>query len=317
MYNGLKVLSSYHRKGGVGKTFLASTIAYLLASGGPDGTGPKKRVLILDVDSQQDTSGKFLQMTKIPGEDSYSAPYLPNEDWEDNPNLTGINYTTDILFGIEVLEYETPIPNICIIPSEGNIDRIHKLNGESDTIAEGISTLMSEWFTKTNLHEDYDIVIIDNPPSKTPMAAGMLEAATHLIMPVELDRDSVDGAENLVTRVNNINRARGKGATPLEIVGIVPNNIPLKLAKKDEAAFEQLLDPSSNTSRYVSDFDIRNRQCYRPERKPTTSEVDFKYVSEFRAKKEMYCLYNLVLKKIFNESVKSPFDILNKEVENV
>ena len=65
VYNGLKVLSSYHRKGGVGKTFLASTIAYLLATGGPDGKGKKRRVLVLDYDSQQDSSKAFLKMETL------------------------------------------------------------------------------------------------------------------------------------------------------------------------------------------------------------------------------------------------------------
>ena len=52
MYGGLKVLSSYHRKGGVGKTFLASTIAYLLAVGGPDKKGKKRKVEENTVDEE-------------------------------------------------------------------------------------------------------------------------------------------------------------------------------------------------------------------------------------------------------------------------
>jgi cellulose biosynthesis protein BcsQ len=77
LYNSLKVISSYHRKGGVGKTFLASTIAYMLANGGPEKKGKKKRVLVLDYDAQQDTSKAFLKMEPIPGDDEYAAPRHP------------------------------------------------------------------------------------------------------------------------------------------------------------------------------------------------------------------------------------------------
>ena len=85
MYNGLRVLSSYHRKGGVGKTFLASTIAYLLATGGPGGKGIKRRVLVLDYDSQQDSSKAFLKMDAIPGDDEYAAPLHPELEEIDDP----------------------------------------------------------------------------------------------------------------------------------------------------------------------------------------------------------------------------------------
>ena len=76
VYNGLKVLSSYHRKGGVGKTFLASTIAYLLATGGPDGKGKKRRVLVLDYDSQQDSSKAFLKMMQYLVTMNMLHPYI-------------------------------------------------------------------------------------------------------------------------------------------------------------------------------------------------------------------------------------------------
>ena len=98
MYNGLRVLSSYHRKGGVGKTFLASTIAYLLATGGPDGNGIKRRVLVLDYDSQQDSSKAFLKMDAIPGDDEYAAPLHPELEEIDDPEWSGRNTSTDILF---------------------------------------------------------------------------------------------------------------------------------------------------------------------------------------------------------------------------
>ena len=193
LYNGMRVLSSYHRKGGVGKTFLASTIAYLLATGGPNGKGKKRRVLVLDYDSQQDSSKAFLKMDAIPGDDEYAAPLHPEFDDIDDPEWSGRNTSTDILFNSPVYEYPTAFENIKVLPSEGNVDRVLALTPESDRLVSKITTHMRDWFSVEELADDYDIVIVDNPPSKSPVSAGMLGAATHVIIPTEPEYDSIDG----------------------------------------------------------------------------------------------------------------------------
>ena len=294
MYNGMRVLSSYHRKGGVGKTFLASTIAYLLATGGPNGTGKKRRVLVLDYDSQQDSSKAFLKMDAIPGDDEYAAPLHPEMKEIDDPEWSGRNTSTDILFDSPVYEYPTAFENIKVLPSEGNVDRVLALTPQADRLVSEISSHMRDWFSIPELAEDYDIVIVDNPPSKSPVSAGMLGAATHVIIPTEPEYDSIDGVPMLLNRVDRINEDRQN--TPLKIVGVVPNKVPSKsrLTQKDEVALAKLYDKNGPTGKHMTRFWLQQRNCYRVMERPSVDESHFNYVHNHHAQSEMQKLYELI-----------------------
>lgn len=302
LYNGLKVLSSYHRKGGVGKTFLASTIAYLLATGGPDGTGPKKRVLVLDYDAQQDTSKAFLKMEPIPGDDEYAAPRHPDHGKNDDAEWSGYNTSTDILFNLPVYEYPTAFENIKVLPSEGNVDRVLSLASDKEKLVNTITSYMRQWFDCPDLAEDFDIIIVDNPPSKTPVSAGLMAAATHVLIPTEAEYDSVDGAPMLLNRISRINEERQEH--PLEVLAIVPNKIPTKskITNKDKIALTTLYQKGSPTAPYMSPFVIHKRDCYRVMERPSLDESHFEYVHNRFAILEMRKLYSLVLSNLWESS---------------
>lgn len=298
LYGGLKVLTSYHRKGGVGKTFFASTIAYLLAAGGPKGDGKKHRVLLLDYDSQQDTSKAFLSMIAVPGEDEYMPPRHPDADDIDDPEWSGANTSSDILFDNPVYEYPTAYDNISILPSEGNVDRVNSLSVDTNNLITAISKYMSDWFSSPDIIEDYDIVIVDNPPSKTPVSAGIMGAATHVIIPTEVNYDSIDGAKLLLDRIDKINADR---EAPLEIVGIIPNNVPTKskMTQKDKVGLQWLYDPNSRTRPFMTDFFVHHRDVYRVFERPSLDPSHFNYVQNYHAKREMQKLYDHVVKQLW------------------
>jgi chromosome partitioning protein len=301
MYGGLKVLSCYHRKGGVGKTLLATTIAYLLATGGPDKKGKKYRVLVLDYDAQQDTSKAFIQMVAIPGDDEYSAPIHPQFDEINDPEWSGYNTSTDILFKLPVYEYPTAYENIKLLPSEGNVDRVTALSSESNDLVSSITKYMKDWFNIPDFKDDFDIIIIDNPPSKSPISSGVLAAATHVIIPTEAEYDSVDGAPMLLNRINMINESRKKD--PLQVIGIIPNNIPSKsrMTQKDKIALAKLYDKEGATAEHMSRFFITHRDCYRVMERPSIDPAHFDYVRNRHAIGEMTNLYNLVETKLWGE----------------
>ncbi len=301
LYNGLKVLSSYHRKGGVGKTFLASTIAYLLATGGPNKKGRKRRVLVLDYDSQQDSSKAFLKMDAIPGDDEYAAPLHPDFGSFDDPEWSGRNTSTDILFDSPVYEYPTSFDHIKILPSEGNVDRVLALTPDSERLVSTITSHMRQWFSLPDLADDYDVVIVDNPPSKSPVSAGLLGAATHVIIPTEPEYDSIDGVPMLLNRIDRINEERPEN--PLEVLAVIPNKVPSKskLTQKDQIALAKLYDKDSQTGPYMSRFWLSQRNCYRVMERPSVDESHFSYVHNHLAMKEMQKLYELVESSLWGE----------------
>lgn len=298
LYNGMKVLPIYHRKGGVGKTFLASTLAYLLSNGGIDGNSPIKKVLLLDYDAQQDSSKAFLSMIPIPGADEYKAPRHPEANEIDDDNWEGFNTSTDILFDLPVYEYPTAFKNLSILPSEGNVDRVIALGGDKNDLVNSITKYMTSWFNIPELAEEYDIIIIDNPPSKTPVSSGIMGASTHVLIPTEAEYDSVDGAPMLLNRIKQINQTR---EVPLEVLGIIPNKISSKsqMSQKDKINLQRLYEPKSSTHKHMTKFWIQRRDCYRVMEKPSLDPKHFKYVSNHYAKDEMDKLYNFVTEKLW------------------
>lgn len=302
MYNGLKVLSSYHRKGGVGKTFLASTIAYLLATGGPNKDGNKYRVLVLDYDAQQDSSKAFIQMQAIPGDDEYAAPFHPEYDEIDDKTWSGYNTSTDILFQLPIYEYPTAFENIRVLPSEGNVDRVLALSSDPHELVSEITKQMTNWFNIPDLQEEFDIIIVDNPPSKSPVSSGILAAATHVLIPTEAEYDSVDGAPMLLNRVSIINEGRKK--EPLEILAIIPNKIPTpsRMTQKDKVALAKLYDKKGATAKHMARFFVTRRDCYRVMERPSVDASHFDYVHNHHAIKEMQKLYDLVETKLWGDS---------------
>jgi chromosome partitioning protein len=160
---------------------------------------------------------------------------------------------------------------------------------------------MQEWFSMPDLAEDYDVVIIDNPPSKSPVSSGIMAAATHVLIPTEAEYDSVDGVPFLLNRINRINEERPHN--PLEVLSIVPNNIPTnsRVTNKDKIALETLYKKGGPTARFMAPFVIRHRDCYRVMERPSTDPSHFDYVHNRFAKDEMTKLYSLVLRKLWNE----------------
>ena len=219
-----------------------------------------------------------------------------NSEFEEinDPEWSGRNTSTDILFDSPVYEYPTAFENIKVLPSEGNVDRVLALTPQADRLVSKISTHMRDWFSIPELAEDYDIVIVDNPPSKSPVSAGMLGAATHVIIPTEPEYDSIDGVPMLLNRVDRINEDRQK--SPLKIVGVVPNKVPSKsrLTQKDEVALAKLYDKTGPTGEYMTRFWLQQRNCYRVMERPSVDESHFNYVHNHHAQKEMQKLYELI-----------------------
>jgi chromosome partitioning protein len=301
LYNGLKILDVFQRKGGVGKSFFTATIAYLLSHGGPDGKGIKRRVLVIDYDSQQDTSKAFLKMNAIPGDDEYAAPIHPNFGELNDPEWSGRNTSTDILFDLPVYEYPTAFEGIHVLPSEGNVDRVFAVSPESERLVSTITKHMEDWFSVKELAEDYDVVIVDNPPSKSPISAGLLGAATHVLIPTEPEYDSIDGVPMLLNRIERINETRYEH--PLEVLAIIPNKVPSKsrMTQKDEIALTKLYDRNGPTSKHMSRFWVTLRNCYRVMERPSANETHFNYIYNHLAKDEMMKLYQLVESRLWGE----------------
>jgi cellulose biosynthesis protein BcsQ len=205
--HSMKTIAIYHHKGGVGKTTVSVNLAAALTNQG-------KKVLLIDIDAQANTT---------------FATGLIKFQFEDDDDLKERN----VFHLLDAGETNLFIPDIVrksnsfneievdIIPSH-----ISLIERQSKLAMFGASrTRLSKKLALVN--DNYDIVIIDTPPSLDLYASASLTAADYLIIPSDLKPFSNQGllsVKNFIKTEINENR-ENMGKEPIEIMGVLPSKI--------------------------------------------------------------------------------------------
>ncbi|MEH2179248.1 AAA family ATPase [Nostoc sp.] len=201
----MKTIAIYHNKGGVGKTTVAVNLAAALRKKG-------KNVLLVDIDSQANTT---------------FATGLIKFQFEEDDNLRELNVyhlleSGDFNFIPEVVRTSDFFnnPEIDVIPSHITlIEYQDKLNK--------ILASRSRLVTKLKrVENNYDIVIIDTPPSRDLYAEVALIASDYLIIPSDLKPFANQGLPTVKNFLNQINESREMmGKPPINIMGVLASKI--------------------------------------------------------------------------------------------
>jgi chromosome partitioning protein len=176
----MKTIAIANQKGGVGKTATSVNLSAGLASKG-------YKTLLIDLDSQRNATNTLLPSEQI------------------------TTTLADVLVGderqpLEDAIYETPIDNLDLVPSHirlAKIERFIELE-EQFRLKDGINTLA-----------DYDIVILDCPPTLGMTLTQALLASDFVIVPIAGDYYSHEGVIDLN---ESLQKAR-RGNTNLKILG--------------------------------------------------------------------------------------------------
>lgn len=208
-----------NNKGGVGKTFVSKSIAeYAAIKRG-------LRVLLIDLDPQANLSRRYIDMDLIEdGSNDYAPPLHP--EWsanEPDEEWDGYSDAADIWLKGFAVPYPTAYENLEIIPSHAkklqNIELVKKQDLHEEVV---------QWLRKflylDEMQKGYDLVVIDTRPSKGPLVQAAMHAATHLLIPSEMEAPSVEGLHGMlsVRTAANLNRPK---SDQLKLVGILPNKI--------------------------------------------------------------------------------------------
>jgi chromosome partitioning protein len=203
--NYMKTIAIYHNKGGVGKTTVAVNLAAALSKKG-------KRVLLIDIDSQANT-------TFATGLIKFQ---FDEEDDLRERNVFHLLESGDFNFIPDVLRKSDYFnnPEIDVIPSHIIlIQEQEKLN----KILASRSRLVSKL---KRVENEYDIVIIDTPPSRDLYAQVALIAADYLIIPSDLKPFANQGLPTVKNFINEINESREvMNKQPLKIMGVLASKI--------------------------------------------------------------------------------------------
>ncbi len=166
------ILTIANQKGGEGKTTTALNLAHGLT------LKNESKVLLIDMDPQGNTSGIFIELNEM----KFSA--------------------VDLFLGrkkINKIIVPTKYPNLEILPSKINLAEIEftSLNVEAPYILrDALNTIQ----------DNYDYIVIDCPPSLSIFTINALVASTHVVIPLQAEKFSLDGIKGLQNTIESIKR---------------------------------------------------------------------------------------------------------------
>lgn len=170
------VLSITNQKGGVAKTTTALALAHAFAR-----RDEKRRVLLIDLDSQRNATSILLGGQEIPPERSVYALFQTKKP------------ESSIL-------YNTALPNLYVIPSNLHLVEVEsQLTGALDGFFR-LNDAMQQ------LRHEFDFILLDCPPSLSVITINAMVAADFLLIPLQISKFSIDGIQNIRDAVNTVNR---------------------------------------------------------------------------------------------------------------
>lgn len=180
-----RVIAVLNQKGGVGKTTTAVNVAAYLAKSG-------QKVLLIDLDPQGNaTSGLGI----------------------DKLSISGTTYQVLVEHAsIESVAIQTDFPGITLIPTNANLAGVEV----QLAITDGRELRLREFLNNSTL--DYDIILVDCPPSLGLLTVNALTAATDVLIPVQTEYYAMEGLGQLIQVIQRVQH----GLNPtLQIVGVV------------------------------------------------------------------------------------------------
>ncbi|HEU4388664.1 MAG TPA: ParA family protein [Blastocatellia bacterium] len=179
------IIAIANQKGGVGKTTTAINLSAALARAG-------KRVLLIDLDPQANTSITFLD----PGNLEQSIYEF----------LIGSDITLDAVV------QPTAIERLQLLPSRISLAKFEsKLIGEFDA-----AYRLRDRLNGTD--QKYDYIVIDTPPTLGLITVNALVAANYLIIPIQPSYFALEGTDDLLETVQKV---KARPNPELAVLGVV------------------------------------------------------------------------------------------------
>jgi chromosome partitioning protein len=182
------VLSVASHKGGVGKTSLCFNLPFLLTNKG------YSKILLIDLDPQANLSEKFVEEKPKLNISTY-LDFLNETEADNDLPLKTAQVLDDI-----ILRNSYNGSSIDIITSNLTLSKVKlKIQNSLNIIFKAQKSLIP-------FLNEYDAVIIDLPPSVEFLTILALSISTDFIVPSTMDRDSIQGVNDIIKLYNEISQ---------------------------------------------------------------------------------------------------------------
>lgn len=215
-----KILVIANNKGGVGKTALAQ----LIISYGVTVLG--LRILAVDGDGQANLSKRIVKDDRIELPAKYFPPIHPeydpalHPDWDGISSLASLYIKDQPIAAYPSYEYES----LKIIPAHNEIlKKIEEKQFDNNLSYEDLYDIPKKFFDPQRMYEaGFDLVVADCAPAISITSVGLMRAATHTVMPFQLQEKSCEGLNAMLHCYHEQNDLKPRSQAS-KLIGFIVN----------------------------------------------------------------------------------------------
>lgn len=183
----MKTLLLANRKGGVGKSAVCCQLAYYFAE------KRNQRVLVLDLDTQGNTT-KALRASGLPSVSDTTASQLFSQ--------AGVTVEAG---------------SFVLVPADDKLAKLEQQLANHNAFAGNFRAFLQQ------MANDFDVCLVDTNPTPDIRVTAALVSASHVLAPIQLNQEAIDGIGSLIREVRNVQANAAKLKTNLVLIGVLPN----------------------------------------------------------------------------------------------